>query len=181
MCAPLLDSHPLVIHTDQGAITMKQAQERPLTTSPNSRGSGPGNARTVAPLALWQLNVLRVGYLFMGGGLALIKWPLIVSHDPWSVVEGTKECLFIAMSFLALLGLRYPARMLPILLFEVTWKVIWLALVALPAWTGDGLHGATLTLFHAVALVVVIIAVIPWRHVFAQFVAAPADPWRRQK
>ena len=126
------------------------------------------------------MNVLRVGYLFMGGGLAIIKWPLLFDHPTWGLAEGTKECLFIAMSFLALLGLRYPLRMLPILLFEVTWKVIWLGIVALPAWLDHDLDGALRTQFGAVVLVIVIIAVIPWRYVFAQFATAPADPWRRR-
>jgi hypothetical protein len=158
---------------------MKQVQERPMTASPRPRGARAATARTSTPVALWRLNVLRVGYLFMGGGLAIIKWPLLFEHPTWGVAEGTKECLFIAMSFLALLGLRYPLRMLPILLFEVTWKVIWLAIVALPAWMNDELHGALRTEAGAVLLVVVIIAVIPWRHVFTQYVTAPADPWRR--
>ena len=53
------------------------------------------------------------------------------SHHPgWGLAEGTVVAMLVAMSVLALLGLRYPQRMLPILLFEVGWKLIWLGLVA---------------------------------------------------
>lgn len=159
---------------------MKQVRERPLTASPQPRGTKVATSRTPTPVALWKLNVLRVGYLVMGVGLAVIKWPLLFGHPTWGLAEGTKECLLIAMSFLALLGLRYPLRMLPILLFEVTWKLLWLGIVALPAWVDNDLEGATRTQAGAVLWVVIIIAVIPWRHVFAQFVTAPADPWRRR-
>jgi hypothetical protein len=159
---------------------MKQIQERPRTATPQPRGTAVVTSRTPTSVALWQLNVLRAGYLFMGGGLAIIKWPLLFEHPAWGLAEGTKECLLIAMSFLALLGLRYPLRMLPVLLFEVTWKLLWLGLVALPAWVDNDLEGTTRTQTGTVLLVVIIIAVIPWRYVFAQFVAAPADPWRRR-
>jgi hypothetical protein len=136
------------------------------------------DVRPAGQLALWQLNLLRVGYLFMGGGLALIKWPLLLDHEPWGLAEGTKECLLIAMSVLALLGIRYPQRMLPILLFEVAWKLLWLGVVVLPLWADDRLEGATRTQTGTVLWVVVIIAVIPWRQVLAQYVTAPAEPWR---
>ena len=132
-------------------------------------------------LALWQVNLLRVGFLVMGVGLALIKWPLLLDHEPWSLAEGTKNCLLIAMSFLALLGLRHPVRMLPILLFEVTWKLLWLGVVALPLWTDGHLDGATRTQTGTILWVVVIIAVIPWRHVIAEYVLSPAEPWRRDR
>jgi hypothetical protein len=48
------------------------------------------------------------------------------------VMEGVVACLLTAMSLLAFLGLRYPVRTLPILLFEVAWKAIWIAAVAVP-------------------------------------------------
>jgi hypothetical protein len=137
--------------------------------------------RAPRQLSLWQLNVLRVGYLVMGVGLAVIKWPLLVHHEPWGLAEGTKECLLIVMSGLALLGLRYPARMLPVLLFEVAWKLLWLGVVALPLWSDHRLEGATRTQAGTILWVVVIIAVIPWRHVFTQYVATPGDPWRRRR
>jgi hypothetical protein len=137
--------------------------------------------RAPRQLSLWQLNVLRVGYLVMGVGLAMIKWPLLIHHEPWGLAEGTKECLLIAMSGLALLGLRYPARMLPVLLFEVAWKLLWLGVVALPLWSDHRLEGATRTQAGTILWVVVIIAVIPWRHVFTQYVATPGDPWRRRR
>jgi hypothetical protein len=156
---------------------MKQPRETSMTT-PLRPGRAEGRTSS-GTVALWQLNVLRVGYAVMGVGLAVIKWPLLLDHAPWGLAEGTKECLLIAMSVLALLGLRYPLRMLPILLFEVTWKLLWLGVVALPLWSDGRLDGATRTQAGAVLWVVIIIAVIPWRYVVAQYVVTPGDPWRR--
>ena len=59
------------------------------------------------------------------------------------VFEGVVACLLTAMSLLAFLGLRYPVRMLPILLFEVIWKVIWIAAVAVPHLIADDINAAT--------------------------------------
>jgi len=85
----------------------------------------------VGQLSLRRLYALRVGCLVLGGGLALVKWPLFFRRDtPWTLTEGVVNCLLAAMSLLAFLGLRYPVRMLPVLLFECTWKVIWLSVVA---------------------------------------------------
>ena len=46
--------------------------------------------------------------------------------------------MLTAMSVLALLGPRHPIRMLPVLLFEALWKLIWLSLVALAQVLGSG-------------------------------------------
>lgn len=89
---------------------------------------------TVVPrLPLYRLNLMRVGYAVVGFGLVVVKWPLLVTHpDPWPLFEGVVTCILVAMSLLALLGLRYPVRLLPILLFECAWKLIWLSVVAAP-------------------------------------------------
>ena len=84
-------------------------------------------------LSTRRLNVMRFGYAFLGVGLAIVRWPLLFQDAPsLPLMEGVATCLLTAMSLLALLGLRYPVRMLPILLFEVAWKVIWIAAVAIP-------------------------------------------------
>ena len=156
-----------------------------IESQPTPRGEGglrtaPTPRRSAQP-RLWQLNVLRLGYLFVGGGLAVVKWPLLFTHGPWELKDGTVECMLVAMSILALLGLRYPLRMLPILLFEVAWKITWLAAIALPLWSDNKLTGATRDQAGTVLLVVIVIAVIPWRYVFTRFVGATGDPWRSRR
>ena len=160
---------------------MKQVREQTLTTTHQPDQSADGGARVPTQVSLWQLNLLRVGYLVMGGGLAVVKWPLLFNHGPWELKAGTVQCMLVAMSVLALMGLRYPLRMLPILLFEVGWKLIWLGVVALPLWKDNQLEGATREQAVTVLLVVIIIAVIPWRHVLTQYVMAAGDPWRRSR
>lgn len=159
---------------------MTHVREPALRPSAKSeRADSPGKGRL--QLALWQLNLLRVGYLVMVVGLAVYKWPLLFAGKPWGLAEGTVECLLVGMSILALMGLRYPQRMLPILLFEVVWKLIWLGVVAVPLWLDDRLEGATREQTGKILWVGIIIAVIPWRHVFAQYVTAPGQPWRRSR
>ena len=140
--------------------------------------------RAAPPLSQRRLNVLRIGYFVMGVGLAVFKWPLLFDHEAWSLAEGTVVCLLIGMSFLALLGLRYPVQLLPILLFEVTWKLLWLGVVALPLWLDGTLEGDTRAQAGTILWVVIVIAVIPWRYVVAQYVTASGDSWvsaRRSK
>jgi len=82
------------------------------------------------------------------------------------------------MSLLAFLGLRYPVRMLPILLFEVIWKVIRIAAVALPHLVADDIDAATREVLFNCSLVAIIVAVIPWPYVWRRYVRAAGDTWR---
>ena len=144
------------------------------TAQPEQRTS---SRRVIPPLPTWRLNLMRVGYLIMGGGLAITKWPELVSHGPWELKQGVVVAMLVAMSVLALLGLRYPKRMLPILMFEVGWKLLWLGTVALPLWMDGDLNGATREETIKILWVGFIIAVLPWRHVVRQFVLARGDRW----
>jgi hypothetical protein len=157
---------------------MTQTQERPATPSP---AVAPRRSPQRVVLSPRRLNVLRVGYLVMGGGLAITKWPLLLDHEPWGLMEGTVQIMLVAMSVLALLGLRYPVQMLPILLFEVAWKLLWLGVVALPLWVEGRLDGAPLEQTSEVLWVVLVIAVVPWRFVLGRYATAPGDAWRRSR
>ena len=93
-------------------------------------------------------------------------------------MEGVVTCLLTAMSLMAFLGLRYPVRMLPILLFEVAWKVLWIAVIAVPHLVADDMSAATRDVLFSCSFVVIIIAVIPWRYAWRRFVRTPGNAWR---
>ena len=125
-----------------------------------------------------RLNAMRFGYAFMGVGLAIVKWPLLMDARSVPVMEGVVTSLLTAMSLLALLGLKYPVRMLPILLFEGAWKVIWLAAVAIPRLLSDDMNAATREVLINCSFVVIILAVIPWRYTWRRYARTPGDAWR---
>ena len=98
-------------------------------------------ANAASRISLPRLYFLRSAYLLMGVGLALTKWPLLINGDgPWPLFEGVVICMLVAMSLLSFLGLRYPLQMLPILLFELGWKFIWVGVVVVPLWITDQLE-----------------------------------------
>ncbi|MBM6623078.1 hypothetical protein JTF08_15795 [Micrococcaceae bacterium RIT802] len=137
--------------------------------------SSSGSATVDLPVA--RLNLVRLGFLVMGVGLAIVKWPLLLQVDAQPLFEGVVTCLLTAMSLLAFLGLRYPVRLLPILLFEATWKLIWLSLVALPAVLAGDMDAATGEVAVSCSVVVVIWAVIPWRYAWQIYAKAGGDRW----
>jgi hypothetical protein len=144
-----------------------------VTEAPRPLGDG------VAELPLWRLNLMRVGYAVMGVGLAVVRWPDVIFYDRSTpLFEGVVAVLLTAMSLLAFLGLRYPVRLLPILLFECLWKLIWLSVVALPAVVAGDVDEATREVIASCSLVVVILAVVPWRYVWQEYVTAKGDRWR---
>ncbi len=84
-----------------------------------------------------------------------------------------------ALSLLALLGIRYPLRMLPLLFFELAWKIIWVIAYGLPLWSTGALDaGTSETLFACVMGLVLVPIAIPWRYVHWHYVKAAGDRWR---
>ncbi len=60
-----------------------------------------------AELSLRRLHLLRVGYLVMGLGLAVVKWPVVIGYDrSMPLFEGVVAVILTAMSLLAFLRPR---------------------------------------------------------------------------
>jgi hypothetical protein len=130
-------------------------------------------------LSTRRVNVMRFGYAFIGLGLAIVKWPdLIQNAHTVPVTEGVVLCMLTAMSLLAFLGIRYPVQLLPILVFEVAWKLIWIAAVAVPLLVAGDMNTETGEMLFRCSFVVVILAVVPWRFVWARYVRAGGEAWR---
>jgi len=129
-------------------------------------------------ISLVRLYALRAVYLFVAVGIALTIWPLLIDHKPgWPLMNGVVCSLLAAVSLLAALGIRYPLQMLPVLLFEILWKAIWLIAVALPLWRADALDLATMATVRDCVPVVILLAAIPWRYVFVHYLKSPGERW----
>lgn len=133
-------------------------------------------ATQVAPsrpveLSPLRINLMRAAYLLVGGGLVLVKWPQLPGAHTLPLYEGVTLSMLTAMSLLALLGLLHPVRLLPVLLFETMWKVLWLGLVALPKATSGHLDAATADVVATCSLVVLVAAAVPWGYAWRAYVS----------
>jgi hypothetical protein len=134
---------------------------------------------TTPEVSLFRLYTLRGAYLVMAGGLAVFVWPAVFHHsNELAVTGGVRIALLAGLGATAALGLRYPLQMLPILLFELTWKAIYLIAFALPLWSAHQITAAMAEDINAVMWVVIFIPLIPWRYVFAQYVLKHGEPWK---
>ena len=130
-------------------------------------------------ISVLRLHALRAGYLLLVVGLGLMIWPGIIHHEkPWTLMQGVVHCMLAALSALAILGLRYPLQMLPLLFFELAWKSIWLVVVALPLWSAHQMDADTRETANECLMAVVFLVVIPWPYVFANYVMQRGDRWR---
>ena len=130
-------------------------------------------------VSLFRLYSLRAVYLIIALGLALVVWPGVLSHaEPWGLSQGVVKCMLTAFSLLCIIGIRYPLQMLPVLLWEMSWKSLWLLLVALPAWQAGAMDDSIVATAFECAVAVIIPLAMPWRYVFAHYIRKDGDRWR---
>ncbi|MFC0170146.1 hypothetical protein ACFFKC_18915 [Pseudoduganella danionis] len=126
-----------------------------------------------------RLYLLRLVYLIISCGLAVVVWPGVLHHaQPWTLSTGVVRCMLTAFSLLCILGLRYPLQMLPVLMWELMWKVIWMLAIALPAWRSGQIDEATISTLYECAGVIIIPLAMPWRYVYARYLQQPGDRWK---
>src|SRR6185503_19924881 len=133
-------------------------------------------------VSTFRLYGLRAMYAFTAVGLLLARWPAIVNPPAGISNAGTVVAMVLgAMSLMAVLGIRYPLKMLPLLFFELLWKVMWVAAWGFPLWSAQRLApDSEQTLISNLVGVVLVPLAIPWGYVFEQYVKAPGDLWRKQ-
>ncbi len=80
----------------------------------------------------FRLYLMRFAYLGNFVLLGLNVWPVIINHKgAWDPMHGVAFSFWAALSALAGLGVRYPLKMLPLLLLQLLYKSIWLIAVYL--------------------------------------------------
>jgi hypothetical protein len=130
-------------------------------------------------LSVFRLYGLRFCYLVMAAGIGVYYWPSVIHHtSAFAATQGIQFALLAGLGATAALGLRYPVQMLPVLLFELTWKAIYLIAFALPLWSAHQIDAATAEDIKAVLMVVIFLPFIPWRYVLAHYVLERGDRWK---
>jgi hypothetical protein len=128
---------------------------------------------------LFRLYTLRASYLLIAVGLGVYVWPAVLHHtNELAVRDGVRIALLAGLGATAALGLRYPVQMLPLLLFELIWKAIYLFAFALPLWSTHQMTAAAAEDIKACLMVVIFLPLIPWRYVLAHYVFQPGDRWK---
>ncbi len=127
-------------------------------------------------VSLIRLYVLRAMYLVLVVGLGAMIVPEILSHELTS--RGVIPALLGAVWLLAFLGFRYPLAMLPLLMFELAWKAIWMIFYGLPQWSAGRYPPTFAEDFFNIAFGAVLLLVIPWGYAWRHYFQKPGERWR---
>ena len=123
----------------------------------------------MSEVSQFRLYVLRFFYAVLGIWQSIIQAPLFFHHEHWTQTSAVVHCFFLALALLSLIGVLSPLQMLPVLIFEILLKTIWLLGVALPLWVAHQLDADTLKALPQIAPIVILIPFIPWRYFFAKY------------
>jgi hypothetical protein len=84
--------------------------------------------------------------------------------------------MWAAYSVLSIFALINPLKWLPIVMFEIVYKIIWLVIVAYPLWSTNQLAGSPAEeMTYAFGWVILPIVAMPWAYAFRTYV------WPSQK
>jgi len=118
--------------------------------------------------------LLRIFYAMIIVLLGFEAWTEVFTHkEMWQPLPAVAYSFWAAFSFLAILGILHPLKMVPLLLVQFFYKLIWLIIVAYPLWVESKLAGSAahgLTEANAVGIIIDLL-VIPWPHVFKEYVS----------
>jgi hypothetical protein len=137
-------------------------------------------------VSTFRLYLLRAMYVFMVVGLAIFKMaPAILHPENLSPQDSVVISVLGAFALLAVVGIRYPLKMLPLLFFEFVWKAIWVLAFGLPLLLSGGLDpnvsfGGTETLINCLLGIVLVPLVTPWGYVLKHYLKASGDRWGKQ-
>jgi len=125
-----------------------------------------------------QVHLLRISYVLVLVLVGQRSWAALIHHQgDWEPFLATALSMWASSSLLSAIGVFQPLRMLPLVLFEVGYKLIWLIVVAWPLWSTDRLVGSPAeTLTYAFLPVVAPIVLMPWGYVFRKYLWIGRDP-----
>jgi hypothetical protein len=118
------------------------------------------------------IYVMRLFFALMFVFVATDSWTVILTHEgAWDPTRAVAWCCWAAYSTMALLGVFHTLRMLPIMLFMIFYKGLWLAVVAYPLWSAGTLEGSPAEgMAYMFSGIIIPILFVPWKYVFKKYI-----------
>lgn len=139
------------------------------------------NDNQLPPVATWRINAMRFVFLLMAGFMgAMFVWPqLLLESADWDVMRGLAKSMLAALALMSLLGVRYPLQMLPLMLYEIAWKTIWLILIAGRAWMAGKWTPDIEALYNDCIGIIIAYFIVPWPYIWARYFKQSMEPLRK--
>lgn len=120
---------------------------------------------------IWRLHVMRSLFFLNFISLAVDNWSTILfPKEQMGVLSGVAISFWAGFSLLNLIGIRFPLKMLPVLLLQLLYKSCWVIGVYLPAKrTGTIETGIQEFLWICIAGIILNLLIIPWKFVYAEY------------
>ena len=125
----------------------------------------------VAKPPKWRLHIMRTLFFLNFISLAFDNWSIVLfPKEQLDTLTGVTISFWAAFSLLNLLGVRFPLKMIPILLLQLLYKTAWIIGTYLPAKKNrlldDNLESF---LWVCIAGIVLNLLIIPWSYVYKYY------------
>ncbi len=118
-----------------------------------------------------RIYLMKGLYLLTFLSLGHSAWSEIINpSEVWGPYDGVTYSFWAAYATLMGLGIRYPLKMLPLLLLQLFYKSVWLVGMAYPLWSAGQLDPTSEELLKPFLIAIPIdLIVIPWGYVFKNY------------
>ncbi len=114
-------------------------------------------------LPTWRIVLLRLCYAVIAVGLGSFLVPRLIDLPrDWSSSQAVVTSFLTAMMLLCGLGVFRPIAMLPVMLFELVWKLVFMVRIALPLWLDGRLEAGFAQTFWECVPILLFVPIIPW-------------------
>lgn len=130
------------------------------------------NSVKTKKVSKFYLYAMRAIYLLTFLSLGYSTWSEIINpSEVWGPYDGVTYSFWAAYATLMGLGIRYPLKMLPLLLLQLFYKSVWAIGIAYPLWSSGQLDSTSEGFLRPFLIAIPIdLIVIPWGYVFKNYI-----------
>ncbi len=130
-----------------------------------------GTENKAPEVALWRTWGLRLIFAAMAIILGFKQWSYIFDGTAdWTSWRGLGHSMLATLALLAIAGVFHPLKLLPLMLYEMAWKTVWLLIIALPAWLQTEPVPTIVNVPASIIGIGVLSILVPWRYVWWRYI-----------